>query len=126
MPVAVRSLCRPTGRVPPLLILQTMQPVNWRLTDIAKGSHEDNVRVASVSVIPCTLRNVPLWLPSILHHFSSSPPTLGFSFLLTVKSCCFGLESNTKRATLQSCEISHLPLRALMGGAIKHTQVFVF
>ena len=59
MPVAVRSLCGPVGRVPPLLILQTMQAVNWRLTDIAKGSHEDNVRVASVSVIPLHSEECP-------------------------------------------------------------------
>lgn len=52
MPVAVKSLCGPMVRVPPLLILQTMQAVNWRLTDIAKASHEDNARVASFSVIP--------------------------------------------------------------------------
>lgn len=59
MPVAVRSLPGPMGHVPPLLILQTMQALNWRLTDIAKASHEDNVRVASVSVILCPLRNAP-------------------------------------------------------------------
>lgn len=58
LPVAVRSLCGLVELVPPLLILQTMQPVNWRLTDTAKESHEGNVRVASVSVIPCSLRNV--------------------------------------------------------------------
>lgn len=52
MPVALRSLCGPMVHVPPLLILQTMQAVNWRLTDIAKASHEDNARVASFSVIP--------------------------------------------------------------------------
>lgn len=59
VPVAVRSLPGPMGHVPPLLILQTMQALNWRLTDIAKASHEDNVRVASVSVILCPLRNAP-------------------------------------------------------------------
>ncbi|CAB1453717.1 unnamed protein product [Pleuronectes platessa] len=77
VPVAVRSLCRPAEPVPPPLILQTMRPVNWRLTDIAEEGHEDNVRVASVSVIPCTPRNVPLWQPSTLRHIrsQSSAPT---------------------------------------------------
>lgn len=51
----------------------------------------------------------------------------GFFILLMVTATVLFLsQTNTKRATLQSCEISHTPLRALMGGARKHTHVFVF
>ena len=73
------------GFVPPLLILQTMQAVNWRLTDLAKDSHEDNVWDASASVIlflPRALGAMPLC--GIHPYFTSStplsPPTWGFPF----------------------------------------------
>lgn len=95
------SLCGSIGFVASLLILQTMQAVNWRLTDIAQESHEDNVPLASVSVIPCTLRNVPLCVSAIYTSpiCSRSPtPTLGFSILLTVKTVVlFMSEAKTKR-----------------------------
>lgn len=86
MPVVVRSLRGPCPAAPNPV---TMQAVNWRLTDIAEESHEDNVRVACVAVILYTLRNVPLWQASIPHQIYSQHPFSththkGFSILLTV------------------------------------------
>lgn len=95
------SLCGSMGFVASLLILQTMQVVNWRLTDIAQEGHEDNVPLASVSLIPCTLRNVPLCVSAIytspiysrsptpgLSHFTDSWKLFVFVFLI---------EATTKR-----------------------------
>lgn len=94
------SLCGSMGSAASQLILQTMPAVNWRLTDIAQESHEDNVPLASVTVIPCTLRNVPLRVTDI--HASPidsrSTPTQGFSISLTVKTAVLFLsEAKTKR-----------------------------
>lgn len=94
----------PMGIVPPLLILQTMRAVNWRVTDIAKESHEDNVQVATVSVIPMHSEECSSVAAAHTSPDQSSfllklptPPRLslwGFPFLLTVKATVLCFESS--------------------------------
>lgn len=94
---ACASRCKISGpvvHVPPLLILQTMQAVNWRLTDIAEASHEDNARVASFSVIP--LHSEECLSVAAVHVSPDLPPAHLPSYLvifLTVLEplFCFGV-----------------------------------
>lgn len=71
-----------------------MQAVNWRLTDIAEASHEDNARVASFSVIPLHSEECPS--VAAVHASPDLPPAHLPSYLvifLTVLEplFCFGV-----------------------------------
>lgn len=119
MPVAVRGLRGPAGHAPPLLILQTTQPVNWRPTDTAEESHEDNVRVASVTVIPLRCEECP---SVAAVHADLTSHHGGFAVSLTVRPAAVFLcrlslsQTNTReREFNESCEISHVPPSAADG-----------
>lgn len=78
-------------------------------------------------VILCSLRNVSLRQHSMRRHtYPTSPPTLGGHFHDCFRATVLFLgQTDTKGVTLQSCEVSHMPLRALMGGARQNTHLFV-
>lgn len=114
------SLCGSVGFVWSLLILQTMQAVNWRLTDIVQERHEDNVPAASVSVIPCTVRNVPL---STLHHVASQPGLLLYRRRLNP---LFGFWVTQRQRNFREVWNFSFPIKSSDGGREKaHVGVWV-